>query len=32
MILNVINEISIVSFTQIDIKKKNEKIDFQLEI
>ena len=32
MILNIINEINIVSLAQIDIKKKNKKINFQFEM
>ena len=32
MILNVINEINIVNLIQIDIKKKNEKINFKFEM
>ena len=28
MILNIMNKITIVDFVQIDIKQKNEKIDF----
>ena len=29
MILNIINEINVIHFIQIYIKKKNEEIDFQ---
>ena len=32
MILNIMNEIIIVNFVQVDMKKKNEKIGFQFEI
>ena len=32
MILNVINEVNIVNLIQIDMKKKNKKIDFQFEM
>ena len=32
MMLNVISEINIVGLIQIDIKMKNEKIDFQFEM
>ena len=32
MILNIMNEIIIVSLIQVDIKMKNEKIDFQFEM
>ena len=32
MILNIINEIIIINLAQIDMKQKNEKINFQFEI
>ena len=32
MILNVMSEITIVDLIQIDIKQKDEKVDFQLKI
>ena len=32
MILNIINEVNIINLIQIDIKKKNKKIDFQFKM
>ena len=32
MILNIINEINVIQFIQVYMKKKNEKIDFQFQL